>query len=82
MFSLRLSPELEEKLEEIATMENISKSEVIKQSLIYYIDHLAQKPSAYDLGKKYFGKYSSGVPDKSTNHSKYIKDAILKKQKR
>ncbi|HMV45304.1 MAG TPA: ribbon-helix-helix domain-containing protein [Leptospiraceae bacterium] len=81
MISLRLPQELERKLSEVATMENKSKSEVIKESLLYYINHLSQKPSAYDLGKKYFGQYKSGKQDKSVNHQKYIKDAILKKQK-
>ncbi|MBW0435460.1 MULTISPECIES: ribbon-helix-helix protein, CopG family [Leptospira] len=81
MISLRLPPELEKKLSEVAKIENKSKSEVIKESLVYYIDNFAQKPSAYELGKKYFGQYKSGISDKSVNHQKYIKEAILKKQK-
>ncbi|RHX83413.1 ribbon-helix-helix protein, CopG family [Leptospira stimsonii] len=82
MISLRLPPELEKKLSEVAKIENKSKSEVIKESLVYYINNFAQKPSAYELGKKYFGQYHSGISDKSVNHQKYIKDAILKKTKR
>lgn len=81
MISLRLPPELEKKLSEVAKFENKSKSEIIKESLIYYIDNFAQKPSAYELGKKYFGQYKSGISDKSINHQTYIKDALLKKQK-
>ncbi|AIT11134.1 MULTISPECIES: ribbon-helix-helix protein, CopG family [Leptospira] len=81
MISLRLPPDLEKKLADVAKTENKSKSEVIKESLIYYIDNLAQKPSAYELGKKYFGRYKSGTSDRSVNHQKYVKDAILKKQK-
>ncbi|TGK17614.1 ribbon-helix-helix protein, CopG family [Leptospira stimsonii] len=81
MISLRLPPELEKKLSEVAKIENKSKSEVIKESLVYYIDNFAQKPSAYELGKKYFGQYKSGISDKSVNHQKYIKDVIQKKKK-
>ncbi|WP_078128137.1 transcriptional regulator [Leptospira alexanderi] len=81
MISLRLPPDLEKKLIEISKIENKSKSEVIKESLVYYIDHYVRKPSAYELGKKYFGQYKSGISDKSVHHQKYVKDAILKKRK-
>ncbi|WP_036043381.1 transcriptional regulator [Leptospira alstonii] len=81
MISLRLPPELEKKLSEVTKIENKSKSEVIKESLVYYIDNFAQEPSAYELGEKYFGRYKSGISDKSVNHQKYIKNVILRKQK-
>ncbi|EMJ85435.1 ribbon-helix-helix protein, CopG family, partial [Leptospira meyeri serovar Semaranga str. Veldrot Semarang 173] len=35
---MRLPEELEKKLSEVAKIENKSKSEVIKESLVYYID--------------------------------------------
>ncbi|MCG6142822.1 ribbon-helix-helix protein, CopG family [Leptospira mtsangambouensis] len=81
MISLRLPEELEKKLSEVAKIENKSKSEVIKESLVYYINNFAKQPSAYELGEKYFGLYKSGISDKSTNHQKYIKEALIKKQK-
>jgi RHH-type transcriptional regulator, rel operon repressor / antitoxin RelB len=81
MISLRLPEELEKKLSEVAKIENKTKSDVIKESLIYYIDNYSKQPSAYELGEKYFGSYKSGITDKSVNHQKYIKDAIMKKKK-
>jgi RHH-type rel operon transcriptional repressor/antitoxin RelB len=81
MISLRLPEELEKKLIEVAKIENKSKSEVIKESLVYYINNVAKQPSAYELGEKYFGLYKSGIADKSINHQKYIKDALIKKRK-
>jgi hypothetical protein len=81
MISLRLSLDLEQKLTDIAKIENKNKSEIIKESLLYYIENFAKQPSAYELGKKYFGKYSSGISDRSVNHQKYVKDAIRKKLK-
>lgn len=82
MISLRLPIELEEKLSEAAALENKTKTEIIKKSLLAYFDSVFQKPSAYELGEKYFGQYKSGISDKSTNHQKYIKEAMLKKQKK
>jgi len=52
MISLRLPEELEKKLSEVAKIENKSKSEVIKESLVYYIENFAKLPSAYELGEK------------------------------
>ncbi|MFB5650710.1 transcriptional regulator [Leptospira wolffii] len=72
---------MEKKLAEVAEFENKSKSEVIKESLIYYIDNVSRRPSAYELGRKYFGQYKSGKSDKSVNHQKYIKEAVKKKSK-
>lgn len=81
MISIRLPEELEKKLSEVAKIENKSKSEVIKESIVYYIEHFAKQPSAYELGEKYFGLYKSGISDKSINHQKYIKDALIHKRK-
>jgi len=38
MISVRLSRELEEKLNEISAMENTTKSDIIKRALEIYID--------------------------------------------
>lgn len=81
MISLRLPEELEKKLAEVAKIENKSKSEIIKESLVYYIDNFAKQPSAYELGEKYFGLYKSGISDRSINHQKYIKEALFKKNR-
>jgi len=79
MISLRLPPELEEKLAEISTIEKRTKTDIIKESLLLYIKERESAVSPYELGKKFFGKYRSGKSDTSVEHRKTIRDKIKKK---
>jgi hypothetical protein len=68
MISVRLDNSLENELNYISQEQQISKSKIIKDSLIYYFDMLKEKSkekSAYELGASLFGKYSS---DNSLNN--------------
>jgi len=80
MISLRLPSELEEKLSEISNIENKTKTDIIKESLQLYIKSRESEKSPFELGKKYFGKYKSGITDKSVNHKERIREKLRKKQ--
>jgi len=79
MVSVRLDNELESALEHFSKKNNISKSKVIKNSLLYYFDMIQKKSKAktpYELGNDLFGKYSSGRDDLSTTYKQKVKDII------
>jgi len=80
MISLRLPSDIEEKLTEISNIENRTKTDILKESLLLYIKNRESEKSPYELGKKYFGKYKSGITDKSVNHKEIIRDKLRKKQ--
>ena len=79
MLSVRLDSSLESQLNFLAQEQSVSKSKIIKDSLIYYFDMLKSKnnqKSSYELGKDLFGKYSSGKTDLSTAYKQKLKDKI------
>jgi RHH-type transcriptional regulator, rel operon repressor / antitoxin RelB len=79
MLSLRIPDFLETELMDICKEEKKTKTTVIKESLLLYIESRKQKTSAYELGKKYFGKYETTPSDKSVNHKELIRKKIRQK---
>jgi predicted DNA-binding protein len=79
MTSIRLSKELEEKLDTIAERENITKSEIIKEALEQYLVDYERKANPYDLGKEFFGKYGSGKGDLSVSYKQKVRQKIDEK---
>lgn len=82
MISLRLTIDLEEKLNTISKSENISKSEIIKQALVLYFADYYRKHSPYDLGKDLFGKYGSGKGSLSQEYKNLLKGKLREKYSR
>ncbi len=79
MLSVRLDSSLEKQLNLIAQKHSVSKSKIIKESLIYYFDmlnHKEREKSPYEIGKDLFGRYSSGKTDLSTTYKRRVKDKI------
>jgi hypothetical protein len=79
MLSLRIPDFLETELMDICKEEKKTKTTIIKESLLLYIESKKQKASAYELGKKYFGKYETTPSDKSVNHKELIRKKIKQK---
>ena len=79
MLSVRLDTALENQLNFIAQEKQISKSQIIKDSLAYYFDMLNSKTkqkSPYELGSELFGKYSSEQGDLSTTYKQKLKEKL------
>jgi len=79
MISVRLDNQLKKLLEQTAQDKSISKSQIIKESLIHYFNMLKQEQkqkTPYELGSDLFGKYSSGKGDLSTTYKQKLKDKI------
>jgi len=77
--TVRLPSEIEAKLIKIATIENRSKSDIIRESLELYLDRFSESTSPFELGKKFFGKHGSGIGDLSINSEKILREKIRKK---
>lgn len=91
--TVRLPDELEAELRAKLGVQQIDPEdaqllEFVRQAIAEKLAHepaIGQrtgKPSAYELGKHLFGKYSSGRTDVSVNKKKYVREAILAKHRR
>lgn len=79
MLSVRLDNSIEDQLNFFSQQKSISKSQIIKDSLVYYFEMLRsqnREKTAYELGKNLFGKYSSGKTDLSTTYKQKLKEKI------
>jgi len=82
MLSVRLGNSMEEQLNLLSSKKHISKSQIIKDSLMYYFDMLkkeTKQKSSYELGSELFGKYSSGQENLSTTYKQKLKSKIQRK---
>lgn len=75
MITLRLDAELERKLSSVAEVLGISKSELVRKSLVVYLAQ-AEQSQAWNLGKELFGKYSSGRTDLSVIRKSLLKQKL------
>ncbi len=79
MVSVRLDVEMERQLDYFASRYKVSKSKLIKNSLVHYFDMLQKKErkkTPYELGSDLFGKYASGKGDLSTTYKQKIKEKL------
>lgn len=79
MITLRLDPELDKIVSNTAKNLGLTKSELVRKSLVEYISKLSN-PNAWDTGKDLFGKYASGQEDLSSNRKTLLKEKIKAKK--
>lgn len=79
MISVRLSKELEKKIDLLSKQENVTKSDIIKEALNNYFIDYEKKYSPYDLGEELFGKYGSGKSNLSESYKKKVREKINEK---
>ncbi len=80
MLSVRLSKELEKKLQNYANEYNKTKSDVVKEALnLLFKMQEEQQKTPYELGEELFGKYSSNQGDLSTTYKRRLKDKLSAK---
>ncbi|MDZ7700612.1 MAG: hypothetical protein U5J98_00310 [Halobacteriales archaeon] len=80
MITLRLDPKLEQQVSQTAKYLGLSKSELIRKSLVDYIEKL-DKQNPWESGQDLFGKYSSGQNDLSSSRKEFLKDKLRAKSK-
>ena len=79
--SLRLDDQTARQLEEFARQKGISKSEVMRQCLLEYLDQQEQRGSPWELGKDLFGLAGSGRGDLSRRSEQIVKEKIRAKRR-
>jgi len=79
MITLRLDPRLEQQLNYTAKNLGLTKSELIRKSLVDYFKKIETK-SAWESGQDLFGKYSSGRNDLSSNRKELLKNKLQAKK--
>jgi len=80
MITLRLDPNLEKEISTVAKNLGLTKSDLIRRSLIEYLGKL-ESPRAWELGKDFFGRYSSGQTNLSVDRKTILKEKIRTKRK-
>jgi len=79
MSSIRLPAELEEKLQDMAELENTTKSEILKRALKQHLDACYQTSSPFELGKDLFGRYGSHSGALSRDYKTILKEKLRAK---
>ncbi len=80
MIALRLDPNLEKEITTVAKNLGLTKSDLIRKSVIEYIGKL-ESPNGWELGKEFFGRYSSGLKNLSVDRKRILKEKIRAKRK-
>lgn len=80
MITLRLDPALEEAVTTTAKNLGLTKSDLIRRSILDYLSKL-ENPNAWESGKDLFGKYSSGLGNLSSDRKAIVKEKIRAKRK-
>jgi len=79
MITLRLDPQLEQSIVNMAHQMGLTKSEMIRICIKQFIKK-QEKPSAWELGSNLFGRYSSGQTNLSSNRKQLLKAKIKAKR--
>ena len=79
MLSVRLTDELEKKIDRLSEKAGLSKSEIVKEALQKYFVSIEDKESPYELGKGLFGNHGSGKGDLSKGYKSKVKEKIRDK---
>jgi len=74
--TVRLPMETRNKLLTIAKAKNMTKSEIIIESLEMYYEREENEIDSYTLGLPFFGKYDLGPSDLSTTYKQRIKEML------
>lgn len=80
MITLRLDPTLEQEINNLAKHLGLSKSELVRKSLVEYIGKI-NKQNAWEAGQDLFGKYASGKGNLSANRKEILKEKLRTKRK-
>ncbi|MEM6843071.1 MAG: CopG family transcriptional regulator [Bacteroidota bacterium] len=82
MLTVRLSNETEEKLREFCQQQQKTKSQVVKEALVAYLQKAEAAHSPYDLGKDLFGQEGSSRTDGSIKFKSRLKEKLHEKYSR
>ena len=79
MLSVRISEELDTKVELLAEQENTTKSDIVIRALELYLQEKKQKARPFQLAQGLFGNYGSGEGDLSRKYKQKVRKKINEK---
>jgi len=79
MITLRLDPTLEQKISNVAKNLGLSKSELVRKSLVEYLTKVNNQ-NAWEAGQDLFGKYASGKGNLSSERKELLKEKLRAKR--
>jgi predicted DNA-binding protein len=82
MSSLRLPGLLEERLSRVAESTGKTKSRLLRDALVRYLDEVEGSQTPYELGKELFGPAESGRTDLSSRYKKLLGEKLREKHSR
>ena len=80
--SIRLDKSLEESLRQRLQSEGISLSNFIREAVCEKLSRYENRPTPYELGEHFFGRYSSGRDDLSINRKALLREKLNAKHRR
>jgi RHH-type transcriptional regulator, rel operon repressor / antitoxin RelB len=80
--SLRLEKQLEQELERTAEEEGLTKSQMLRQCLIEYLQRKKSSHLAWELGKDLFGKVGSSRGDLAAKHKRIFREKLHARKSR
>lgn len=80
MATLSLEPELEQTVNDAARSLGLTKSELVRKSIVEYIGKFV-KPTPWELGQDLFGRHSSGVGNLSSDRKALLVKKIRASRK-
>jgi len=82
MISLRLPPDIEKKISSVARTVGKTKSQIIKESILEFLEKHEEEMTPFELGKDLFGRFSSGKIDLAENRKNYLKSKMKQKNEK
>jgi predicted DNA-binding protein len=79
MITLRLDPHLDQIVSNAAKHLGLTKSELVRRSLVEYIGKLDNQ-NAWEAGQDLFGRYASGKGNLSSKRKDFVKEKIEAKR--
>ncbi|MCC5934255.1 MAG: ribbon-helix-helix domain-containing protein [Candidatus Cyclonatronum sp.] len=79
MTSVRLPKELEQKLDSLAEAKNCSRSAIIKEALMAYVEQEENLSEPFIVGEPLFGNYGSGTGGNSVSYKAKLRDKLARK---
>lgn len=79
MITLRLDPLLEEEINTVAKNLGLTKSGLVRESILEFLGK-QKSPNAWDIGQDLFGKYASGMENRSVDRKKLLREKIRAKR--
>ena len=78
MLSVRLNQSLEQELTLFSTINQQTKTDIIKKALRHYFQTFKpkEKPTPYQLGMNFFGKYGSEKSNLSVTYKQRLKEKL------